>query len=87
MWWSTRGDPGADIDLDRPLTSHAICLAAQVDPRIDDIARPFYAMTALPACLAAAEPLARAVYATGWRPPPPDGPSRDELVAITARTA
>ncbi len=78
---------GADIDLDRPLTSHAIGLAAQVDPRIDDIARPFYAMTALPACLAAAEPLARAVYETGWRPPLPEGPSRDQLVAITMRAA
>jgi hypothetical protein len=48
-------------------------------------------MDAPPASLAAAEPLARAVFATGWRPGVPDGPSRDELAGLcrsaTARIA
>jgi hypothetical protein len=50
---------------------------------------PFLAMTALPSSLAPAEPLARAVYETGWRPPTSHGPTRDELVALAqqAQTA
>ncbi len=39
-------------------------------------------MTELPASLAPAEPLARAVYESGWRPPLSDGPTRDELVEL-----
>ena len=39
-------------------------------------------MTALPASLAPAEGMARAVYETGWRPPTAEGPTRDELVAL-----
>jgi hypothetical protein len=39
-------------------------------------------MNALPASLAEVEPQARGVYASGWRPPVPDGPTRDELVAL-----
>ncbi len=39
-------------------------------------------MRALPANLHAAEPRARAVYATGWRPPVPPGPDLDELAEL-----
>ena len=39
-------------------------------------------MTALPDSLRAIEPRARARYASGWRPPVPPGPSRDELAGI-----
>jgi len=39
-------------------------------------------MTALPASLRAAEPRARALYSTGWRPAPAPGPTRDELADI-----
>jgi hypothetical protein len=41
-------------------------------------------MTALPASLRAAEPIAREVYAGGWRPATPPGPTRDELAEIVA---
>lgn len=75
---------GRDLDLSRPLTSTAIVNAAQADPRISPVVEPFLSMAALPASLAAAEPLARTVYATGWRPPPDDGPTRDELMAVAA---
>ncbi|MCO5303579.1 MAG: FAD-dependent oxidoreductase [Phycicoccus sp.] len=78
---------GADLDLTRPLTSNSICTAAQVDPRIDEIAGPFYLMTALPACLEPAEPLARAAYDSGWRPPYAAGPGRDDLVEMLAAVA
>jgi hypothetical protein len=47
------------------------------------------AMLAPPASLAAVEPRAREIYATGWRPPVPKGPTRDELTDLitTAATA
>lgn len=73
---------GEDIDLRRPLTSAAIVAAAQADSRLVPRITGFLAMTALPASLAAAEPPARAVYATGWRPPLADGPTRDELLTL-----
>ena len=43
-------------------------------------------MTELPASLAPAEPLARAVYESGWRAPLSEGPSRDELVDLLEAT-
>jgi hypothetical protein len=42
-------------------------------------------MAALPASLREAEPIAREVYAGGWRPAYSLGPSRDELAEIVAR--
>jgi flavin-dependent dehydrogenase len=77
---------GADVDLSRPLTSTAIVDAAQVDQRILEHAGGFLGMTALPATLAPAEPLARAAYLSGWRPPYAEGPSRDELVDLIEST-
>ena len=73
---------GHDLDLGQRLTSAAIVAAAQADPRIEPLAAGFLAMTALPASLAPAEGLARAVYETGWRPPTAEGPTCDELVAL-----
>jgi hypothetical protein len=82
---------GEDIDLRAPLPSDVIVAAAERDPRLAPLLAPYQRMEASPAGLAAAEPLARAVYATGWRPAFPDGPSHDELAAwcrsSTARTA
>jgi 2-polyprenyl-6-methoxyphenol hydroxylase-like FAD-dependent oxidoreductase len=75
---------GADIDLSRPLTSRTILEAAPAEPQILEIAARYLAMDALPATLARAEVLARAVYGNGWRAPFADGPSRDELVAVMA---
>jgi hypothetical protein len=72
---------GGDLDLTRPLTSAAIVAAAATEPRIEPHLAGFLAMTSLPASLARAEPLARAVYETGWRPALGDGPTRDDLVA------
>jgi flavin-dependent dehydrogenase len=82
---SVRRWQGHDLDLAQPLTSAAIVAAAQADPRIEPHVAGFLAMTALPASLAAAEPLARAVYETGWRQPTAEGPTRDELVSIAER--
>ncbi|HYN33246.1 MAG TPA: hypothetical protein VES40_11520, partial [Ilumatobacteraceae bacterium] len=76
---------GHDLDLSQPLTSAAIVAAAQVDSRIEPEVAPFLAMNALPTSLTDAEPMARAVYETGWRQPTADGPTRDELVALANR--
>ena len=76
---------GHDVDLSRPLTSNLIADALQVEPLIGPYAGDYFAMTGLPATLRPAEPLARAAYETGWRPPLDSGPSRDELVEVIAR--
>jgi 2-polyprenyl-6-methoxyphenol hydroxylase-like FAD-dependent oxidoreductase len=73
---------GADLDLDAPLTSSAILDAAQVDPRIQEYAGPFGGMQIDLDALRAAEPMARAVYESGWRAPYSPGPTRDELVSV-----
>ena len=73
---------GEDLDLSRPLTSDLIAAAVEADPRIGQHAAGYFAMTALPETLRPAEPLARAVYQTGWRPAYAPGPTRDQLVDI-----
>jgi len=77
---------GAGLDLDRPLTSRSIVDAAAADPRILEHVGGYLAMTALPATLATAEPLARAVYGTGWQPSFSEGPTRDELGGMLGLT-
>ena len=77
---------GEDDDLSRPLPSDRILAAAAVDPRIGAVAAPYLSMHALPTSLDAVEPLARAVYRTGWRPSCAPGPTRSELAALVART-
>jgi hypothetical protein len=73
---------GHDVDLTRPLPSDLIMAATEIDPEMLKVVGPFMAMVALPASLAAVEPRAREIYASGWRPPVPDGPTRDELVEL-----
>ncbi len=75
---------GHDVDLERRLPSDRILAAAEVDPRIGAAAPGYLGMTRLPDCLDPVEPLARAVYATGWRPSYSPGPTRDELVEVVA---
>jgi hypothetical protein len=53
-----------------------------VDPRINAALVGYFSMLELPSCLDPVEPLARAVYESGWRAPYSPGPSRDELVEI-----
>ncbi len=77
---------GGDVDLHRRLPSDLIVAAAEADPALRDIVGPYASMDALPASLAPAEPRARALFAKGWRPPFPAGPTRDELSAVVSRT-
>ncbi len=78
---------GQDIDLTRPLPPDLIMAAAQADPEIVKAAGPYQAMLALPASLDAVQARARAIYATGWRPPAPPGPTRDELASLVTAAA
>ncbi|WP_306208185.1 FAD-dependent oxidoreductase [Actinoplanes sp. RD1] len=76
---------GHDIDLSRPLTSGHIAAAADADKSLLPLVLPFLSMTGLPSSLAAAEPRARELYESGWRPAPVPGPSRDDLLALLGR--
>ncbi len=78
---------GVDVDVDAPLPSDLILSAAQVRPEIMQHAGGYLSMAAPPASLRAAEPIAREVYAGGWRPAYAPGPTRDELAEIVRGTA
>ncbi|MFI5937363.1 FAD-dependent oxidoreductase [Actinoplanes sp. NPDC051494] len=87
------GDPevvrqlaGEDLDLSRPLASVHITAAADADPALKPLVGPYLGMLALPSSLAAAEPGARRLYESGWRPSPVPGPSRAALVELIGRT-
>ena len=73
---------GHDVDLSRPLPSDLVAAAAEVEPRLLPYVGPYAMMAALPESLTPVEPLARAVYRSGWRPPYAEGPGRDRLVEI-----
>jgi hypothetical protein len=77
---------GNDVDLDRPLPSDLIVAAAEADPHLTELVAPYITMDALPASLIPAQGRAREVYASGWRPLPPDGPRIDELISVASRT-
>jgi hypothetical protein len=79
---------GEDVDLARPrLPSDLIVAAADVDPELRPAVGPYLAMQALPASLNAIEPRARVMYAAGWRPAAPPGPTRHELAEIVTAAA
>jgi 2-polyprenyl-6-methoxyphenol hydroxylase-like FAD-dependent oxidoreductase len=78
---------GEDIDLTRPLPSDLIAATAQADPSLMRVVGPYFGMRALPDTLRAIEARAREIYASGWRPPVPEGPTRDELVALVERVS
>ena len=73
---------GEGVDLSQPLPSDLILAAAEADPGIRAVAGGYLSMTELPASLRTAEPRARALYASGWRPRPAPGPGRAELAEI-----
>jgi hypothetical protein len=73
---------GRDVDLDAPLPSDLILDAGQVRPEIMASAGGYLSMAAPPASLREVEPIAREVYASGWRRGYDPGPSREELAAI-----
>jgi 2-polyprenyl-6-methoxyphenol hydroxylase-like FAD-dependent oxidoreductase len=77
---------GQDVDLSQPLPSDLIVAAAQAEPTLWPQVGPYLAMTALPETLAPAEPVARAAFRTGWRPPFTEGPTVGQLIELIATT-
>jgi 2-polyprenyl-6-methoxyphenol hydroxylase-like FAD-dependent oxidoreductase len=73
---------GQDVDLTRPLPSDLIIAAAAADPQLMTVVGPFLAMLTPPGSLDAVQARSRQIYAGGWRPPVPDGPSREELASL-----
>jgi len=77
---------GGDVDVSRRLPSDLIVAAGAVDATLNDIVAGYATMDALPASLAPAHARARGIYASGWRPPVADGPTRAELSEVVSRT-
>ena len=78
---------GGDVDLTRPLPSDLIMAAAEADPGLMEVVGPYQAMLAPPASLNAVQARARDIYASGWRPPVPPGPAREELAGLVTAAA
>jgi hypothetical protein len=75
---------GGDVDVSRRLPSDLILAAGAADPAILRGTGGYVSMLELPSSLDAVEPLARAVYETGWRAASPPGPNRSQLREIVA---
>lgn len=75
---------GGDVDTTRRIPTDLILAATEAAPQLMPVVGPFMGMQALPASLDAIEPQVRALYAGGWRPAIPAGPSRDDLAALVA---
>ncbi|MBB2992707.1 flavin-dependent dehydrogenase [Mycolicibacterium iranicum] len=73
---------GGDVDLTRPLPSDLVVAAAAADPGLGPAVAPYDRMSALPSSLDAPQARARAVYASGWRPPVADGPTAEDLAQL-----
>ncbi|MGH3645521.1 MAG: hypothetical protein ACRDUX_41655 [Mycobacterium sp.] len=73
---------GGEVDTTRRLTSDLVVAAAAADDTVRAVVEPYARMAALPASLDAVEPRAREIFAGGWRPAVPDGPTRADLVEL-----
>jgi 2-polyprenyl-6-methoxyphenol hydroxylase-like FAD-dependent oxidoreductase len=75
---------GGDVDVTRRLPSDLILAAAERDTGIGPATMGYLGMMDLPSSLDPVEPLARAVYRSGWRPQFTPGPDRRELREVVA---
>jgi hypothetical protein len=73
---------GHAVDLSRALPSDLIVEAAAVDATIGARIGPYLSMQQGPDSLAALESRAHAVFAGGWSPAPPPGPTAAQLSEI-----
>jgi hypothetical protein len=78
---------GGDIDLHRRLPSDLVVAAAGADASLGAEVAAYDRMQALPSDLDRLQERARAVYASGWRPPLAAGPTRAELGELCAQCA
>jgi len=75
---------GGEVDVSRRLPSDLVVAAAAADGTLRAAVEPYARMDSLPASLDAVEPRAREIFAAGWRPAVPDGPTRAELAGLCA---
>jgi 2-polyprenyl-6-methoxyphenol hydroxylase-like FAD-dependent oxidoreductase len=75
---------GEDIDLTRPLSSGHLTAVTEFDPSLFAIAGPYLMMLTRLDTLRSLEPRAREIYASGWRPAMPAGPSNADLAELIA---
>jgi 2-polyprenyl-6-methoxyphenol hydroxylase-like FAD-dependent oxidoreductase len=73
---------GRDVDLSARLPSDLVVAAAMQEQSLMPAVGPYLGMSALPASLDVVQDDARALFATGWRPAVPEGPTRDELADL-----
>jgi Tryptophan halogenase len=78
-----RGEP---IDFERPLPSDLICSIAEVDPSVMPVVGSYLSMLAGPSVLSSIEDRAREQLQSGFRAAVPEGPTRDDLAELIART-
>jgi hypothetical protein len=75
---------GEPVDLSGPIPPDLVSLAAEADPSIRPEVLRYTAMLATSACLDPVRDQAREILSGGWRPPPPEGPTRAQLLAAVA---
>jgi hypothetical protein len=73
---------GHDVDVTQRLPSDLVVAAAAVDDAVRAAVAPYARMDALPAGLDVVAPRARELFAAGWRPPVPVGPTRADLAEL-----
>lgn len=78
---------GADVDLAERIPSDLVVAAAMHDKSLMSTVGPYLAMLSLPQTLDAVQPQARDLFTAGWRPPVPEGPTRDDLAALVSQVA
>jgi hypothetical protein len=78
---------GEEIDLSERLPSDLVGAATMADPSLLEVLGPYWGMMTLPCTLDAVQERVKAIYASGWRPPVPAGPTRDELAELVAAHA
>ncbi|KRE30066.1 FAD-dependent oxidoreductase [Mycobacterium sp. Soil538] len=78
---------GGDIDVHRRLPSDLVVAAAAADASLRAEVAAYERMQVLPSSLDRLQATARAVYASGWRPPIATGPTRAELGELCAQCA
>ncbi len=72
-----RGEP---IDVSGPLPPDLVAGIVEADPSVGPIVGPYYAMRSTSECLQPLQSRAVELYASGWRPAEPEGPTHAELV-------
>jgi 2-polyprenyl-6-methoxyphenol hydroxylase-like FAD-dependent oxidoreductase len=76
---------GLPVDPDGPIGLDVLGAAAAVRPELESALRPYYAMVVGPDAIAPVREDVREMLRSGWQPPTPAGPTRDELVSALAR--